>query len=91
MTRAAASLEWDIIGVGPTDVVLVQLTFSGCGYHYQNLQNPYADYGRDRCECERENTHHESYIEYVVGMWPQPVSIPVTDWVTVCECMRARG
>jgi hypothetical protein len=72
-------------------LLLFAFTFSGCGYHYQNLQNPYADYGRDRCECERENTRYESHIEYVVGLWPQSQSVPVTDWVMVGDCMRARG
>ena len=72
-------------------LLLFAFSFSGCSYHYQNLQNPYADYGRDRYECERENTRYEGHIEYVVGMWPQSVSVPVTDWVMVEECMRARG
>jgi hypothetical protein len=77
----------------PVRIILLLFAFTilGCGYHYQNPQNPYADYGRDRYECERENRRYESHIDYVVGLWPQPVSIPVTDWVTIGECMRARG
>jgi hypothetical protein len=72
-------------------LLLFAFAFSGCGYHYQNPQNANADYGRDQYECEQEDTRHESHIEYVVGMWPQSVSVPVTDWVMVGECMRARG
>jgi hypothetical protein len=72
-------------------LLLFAFTSSGCSYHYQNLQNPHAHYVHDRYECERENTRYESHIEYVVGMWPQPVSVPVADWVKVGDCMRARG
>ena len=72
-------------------LLLFACSFSSCSYHYENPQNANADYGRDRCECERENTRYESRIEYVVGMWPQSVTVPVTDWVMVGDCMSARG
>ena len=77
----------------PVRIILLFFAFglSSCGYHYQNLQNPYANYRRDWYECECANTRYESHIEYVVGMWPQSVSVPVTDWVMVGDCMRARG